>query len=331
VESEKWKVKSRKLKVGFCGFLALSALGSLAAGQSRPVARPSFDGIWNSATATPLERPAQLRDKAFFTPEEAAEFEKQVTGRNQEPAPDAAAKKVATGTGTYNTFFREFGTRTVRTLRTSIVTDPPDGRIPALTPAAAAVKQRRLAGIKTPASAQETGLQDRCLAMVTTGPPMLPYSYNSNYQFMQTADALVIHVEMIHDTRIIRLDGRPHLPSSIRLWKGDSIGRWEGDTLVVDTTNFNDGGGFYGDAGGNFGWDRNLHLIERFSLLDKDTLLYRFEVDNPTAFTRPWKGELTMTRGTGPMYEFACHEGNYALPNMLNGYRVSEREGETPK
>jgi hypothetical protein len=130
---------------------------------------------------------------------------------------------------------------------------------------------------------------------------------------------------MIHDTRIIPVDGRPHLPLSIRLWKGDSVGRWEGDTLVVDTTNFNDGGGFYGDAGGNFGWDRNLHLIERFSLLDKDTLLYRFEVDNPTAFTRPWKGELTMTRSTGPMYEFACHEGNYALPNMLSGYRAIER------
>ena len=299
--------------------------------RAKADARPNFDGIWNSATATPLERPPQLKDKPFFTPEEAAEFEKQVTGRNQEPPSDAAAKKAAASTGTYNTFFREFGTRTVKTLRTSIVTDPPDGRIPALTPAAAAVKQRRLAGIKTPASAQETGLQDRCLAMVTTGPPMLPYSYNSNYQIIQSADSIVIHVEMIHDTRIIRLDGRPQLPSSIRLWKGDSVGRWEGDTLVVDTTNFNDGGGFYGDAGGNFGWDRNLHLIERFSLLDKDTLLYRFEVDNPTAYTQPWKGELTMARATGPMYEFACHEGNYALPNMLNGYRVSEREGETPK
>ena len=304
-------------------FLSLSAV---VAGQSaRPVVRPNFDGIWNSATVTPLERPVQLKDKAFFTPEEAAAWERQVAGRNEEPSPEAAAKKVATGTGTYNTFFREFGTRTVKTLRTSIVTDPPDGRIPALTPTAAEVKQRRLAGIKNPANAQETGLQDRCLAMVTTGPPMLPYSYNSNYQIIQTRDSLVIHVEMIHDTRIIRLDGRPHLPSGIRLWKGDSIGRWEGDTLVVDTTNFNDGGGFYGDAGGNFGWDRNLHLIERFRLLDKDTLLYQFEVDNPTAFTKPWKGELTMTRSTGPMYEFACHEGNYALPNMLSGFRATER------
>jgi hypothetical protein len=265
----------------------------------------------------------QLKDKAFFTPEEAAAFERQVGTRNQDLSPEALAK--STSTGTYNVFFREFGTRIVKTLRTSIVTDPPDGRIPALTPAAAEVKRRRLEGLKNPASAQETGLQDRCIAMVTAGPPMLPYSYNSNYQIVQTRDALIVHAEMIHDTRVIHLDGRPHLPPGIRLWKGHSVGRWEGATLVVDTTNFNDGGGFYGDAGGNFGWDRNLHLIERFSLLDADTLLYRFEIDNPTAFTQPWKGELTMTRSPGPIYEFACHEGNYALPNMLNGFRVSER------
>jgi len=309
-------------------FLILSAVALVhpfAAGQGgKPVTRPNFDGIWNSATATPLERPLALKDKAVFTPEEAAAWEQQIAGRNQEPSADAAAKKVGTGTGTYNVFFREFGTNTVKTLRTSIITDPPDGRIPALTPAAAAVKQRRLAGIKSPASAQDTGLQDRCVTMVTTGPPMLPYSYNSNYQIIQSSDSLVIHAEMIHDTRIVPLNGRPHLPESIRLWRGDSVGRWEGDTLVVDTTNFNDGGGFYGDAGGNFGWDRNLHLIERFTLLDKDTLLYRFEVDNPTAFTLPWKGELTMTRAAGPIYEFACHEGNYALSNMLNGQRVIE-------
>jgi len=313
-----------------CLFLAaLGLLPAFAAGPgTAPDARPGFDGIWNSATATPLERPLQLKEKAFFTPEEAAEWERQVAERNQEPSPEAVSKNV--GTGTYNTFFREFGERTVKTLRTSIVTDPPDGRIPALTPEAAAVKLRRVEAMKNAASAQDTGLQDQCLAFLTAGPPMLPYSYNSNYQILQTKDAFVVHAEMIHDTRIIRLDGRPHLPPEIRLWLGDSIGHWEGDTLVVDTTNFNDSGGFYGDAGGNFGWDRNLHLIERFSLLDADTLLYRFEIDDRSAFTQPWKGELTMSRSSGPIYEYACHEGNYALPNLLRGYRVSERQAANP-
>jgi hypothetical protein len=305
-------------------FLCLAALSLLPAYAQGPAARPRFDGIWNSATATPLERPVQLKDKAFFTPEEAAEWERQVTQRNQEPSPGAVAK--STGTGTYNTFFREFGTSVVKTLRTSIVTEPPDGRIPALTPEAAAVRQRRVEAMKIAASAQDTGLQDRCLAFVTAGPPMLPYSYNSNYQIMQTPDALVVHVEMNHDTRVIYLDGRPHLPPTIRLWMGHSIGHWEGNTLVVDTTNFNDGGGLYGSAGGNFGWDRNLHLIERLSLLDPNTLLYQFEVDNPTAFTRPWKGELTLSRSPGPIYEYACHEGNYAMPNMLSGHRAGERQ-----
>ena len=112
----------------------------------------------------------------------------------------------------------------------------------------------------------------------------------------------------------------------MRLWLGDSVGRWDGSTLVVDTANFNDGGGFYGDAGGMYGWDRNLHVVERFSLLDPNTILYRFEVDDPTAYTRPWKGELTMARSSGRVYEYACHEGNYALPNLLNGFRASERK-----
>ncbi len=232
----------------------------------------------------------------------------------------------AAGTGTYNTVYREFGTRTVKTLRTSIVTDPPDGRIPALTPAAAERKRQRVDGMKNAASAQDTGLQDQCLAFLTAGPPMLPYSYNSNYQIMHTRGAFVVHAEMIHDARIIRLDGSPHLPASVRLWMGDSVGQWAGETLVVDTTNFNDGGGFYGDAGGNFGWDRNLHVVERFSLLDASTLLYRFEIDDPTAFTKPWKGELTMVRSPGPIYEYACHEGNYSLTNLLSGYRASERQ-----
>ena len=292
-------------------------LGQRAGGDGRP----NLDGMWNSATATPLERPRELKDKPFFTPDEAAQWERQFIKGNEEPAPGAAT----TGTGTYNTFFREFGTRVVKTLRTSIVTDPPDGRIPALTPAAAEIKRRQIERQRVFENPEELGLQDQCLTFLTAGPPLLPYSYNSNYQIVQTADAVLVHAEMIHDARVIHMN-RPHLPPSIRLWMGDSVGRWEGNTLVVDTTNFNDGGGFYGDAGGNFGWDRNLHIVERFSLFDPETLLYQFEIDNPTAFTRPWKGELTMTRSTGNIYEFACHEGNYSLENMLRGARAAERK-----
>jgi hypothetical protein len=302
----------------------LSTLPGFVSGQGGGSAsQPDFEGIWNSATATPLERPRDLKDKPFFTPEEAAAWERRIASRNEEPPPEAVAKSA--GTGTYNTFFREFGTRTVRTRRTSIVIDPPDGRIPALTAAAAEIKRRRVERQTNAASAEDLGLQDRCLAFLTAGPPMLPYSYNSNYQIVQARDALVIHAEMIHDTRIIHLDRGSHIPSNARLWMGDSIGHFDGGTLVVDTTNFNDEGGFYGDAGGNFGWDRNLHLVERIGFFDKDTLLYQFDVDDPTAFTRSWKGELTMTRSAGLIYEYACHEGNYSLVNMLRGYRATGR------
>jgi len=286
---------------------------------------PDLEGIWNSATATPLERPRELKDKPFFSAEEAAAWERQIARRNQEPSPETLAKGTGTGTGTYNTFFREFGTRTVRTRRTSIVIDPADGRIPTLTAEAAGIKRGRVERQRSPSGAEDLGLQDRCLSFLTAGPPMLPYSYNSNYQIVQTGDAVVIYAEMIHDVRIIHMDGRPHPGAGLRRWMGDSIGRRVNGTLVIDTANFNDEGGFYGDAGGNFGWDRNLHLVERLSLFDRDTLLYQFDIDDPTAFTQPWKGELTMTRSSGPIYEYACHEGNYSLVNMLRGFRANGR------
>jgi len=314
--------------------LAFLFVRPLAAQRSSPAAsgHPDFGGIWNSATATPLERPARLKDKEFFTPDEAAAWERAMADQNQEPSPEAAAKEApAKGVGTYNKVFFEFGPRVVKTLRTAIITDPPDGRIPALTPEAAARKLRREELLRNPGGAQDLGLQDRCLVFPTTVPPMIPYRYNSNYQIVQTQDELVVHAEMIHDTRIIPLDGRPHLPSNVMFWLGDSVGHWEGSTLVVDTTNFNDAGGFYGDAGGMFGSDRNLHVVEQFSLLDADTILYRFEVDDPSAFTRPWKGELTMVRAPGPIYEYACHEGNYALPNILRGFRAREFGGDIKK
>ena len=306
--------------------LIVATIGWPVAAQT-PSAHPDFSGVWNSATATPLERPARLKDKEFFTPQEAAEWERSTGAQNRDPTADEAARSV----GTYNVLFREFGSRVVKTLRTSIITDPPDGRIPELTPAATAEKRRRMQLMNHPAGAKDLGLQDRCLVFVSAVPPMIPYSYNSNYQIVQTRDRLAINVEMIHDTRIIPLDGRPHLPSSVRLWLGDSVGHWEGATLVVDTTNFNDSGGFFGAAGGMFGWDRNLHVVERFSLLDANTILYRFEVDDPSAFSRPWKGELTMVRGSGPIYEYACHEGNYALPNLLNAFHAGDAEAAPRK
>jgi len=293
-----------------------------AAGQ-----HSGFEGIWSSATATPLERPARLKDKQFFTPEEAEDWERQAATRRQDPTPEVAASTFAS----YNALFYETGTKLLKSLRTSIIIDPPDGKIPALMPAAAAEKSRRQELLRHPRRATDLGLQDQCIVFPTAVAPMTPYIYNSNYQIIQTGHEVMINVEMAHDTRIIRLDRQSHLTPSVRLWLGDSVGHWESSTLVVDTTNFNDGGGFFGEAGGMFGSDRNLHVVERFSLLDANTMQYRFEVDDSTAFARPWKGELTWTRSAGPIFEYACHEGNYALPSLLNGSGALEPKQSAPQ
>ena len=294
-----------------------------AAAQSPADRHPDLQGIWNSATATPLERPAALKDKAFFTPQEAADWERKAAGRREDPKPDAPASK---GFASYNALFYETGTELMKNHRTSIITDPPDGRIPDLTPAAAAEKARRLNALNHPRDVKDMGLQDQCIVFPTAVAPMRPYIYNSNAQIIQTGSIVMINVEMAHDTRVIRLDRQTHITPDIRLWLGDSIGHWEGSTLVVDTTNFKDGGGYFGDAGGMYGTDRNLHVVERFSLQDPNTILYQFLVDDPTAYTRPWKGELTMTRSAERIFEYACPEGNYALTDLLNGARVEERK-----
>jgi hypothetical protein len=310
----------RRVAVALLGILVMLPTAMMGQAARSTVRIPDFEGIWNSATATPLERPRDLKDKPFFTPEEAAAFERQAARSVDEPT-----NSQNVGTGTYNTFFREFGTTTVKTLRTSIVTEPADGRIPPLTPAAAEVRRLRLERQRGMENPEDFGLQDQCLAFSTVGPPMLPYSYNSNYQIVQTPTAIVIHAEMIHDARVIDMTRREHRPAAVRLWMGDSIGHWDGDTLVVDTTNFTDAGGFYGSAGGNFGWDANLHIVERLRAFDPDTLLYQFAIDDPSAFTQPWKGELTLSRSSGPIFEFACHEANYALTNLLRGARATEQ------
>jgi hypothetical protein len=306
--------------IRFSLFISALILVSSAAAQTpkpgksfprTPEKHPDFQGVWNSTTATPVERPAEYKDKPFFTPPEALVWAQKVEGDNAEGVFQSR------GVGTYNVAFRELSSVVVKTMRTSMITDPADGRLPALTPAAAAEMKRRRDATRNPASSEELGLQDQCLMFPTGAPPMVPYTYNSNFQVLQTKDTLAIQVEMPHDTRIIPLDGRPHLPASVRLWYGDSVGHWEGDTLVVDTTNFN-------DKTSVFGSDRNMHVVERFSMWDAETLYYQWEVDDPTAFTRPFKGEQTINRASGPVYEYACHEGNHAVEGVLGGFRAEE-------
>jgi hypothetical protein len=279
--------------------------------------QPDLQGVWSNAGLTPFERPRELAGKEFFTEQEAAEFSARVNRQSNRDRRGATPEEdVALA---YNEAFFDRGTKVYPTLRTSIVVDPADGRVPALTPAARdAAAERAAVQRRRPEGPQDFTLPVRCLLWPTAGPPMIPGPYNNNYQIMQTRDYVVIDVEMIHDVRIIPLDGRPHLPSSVRLWMGDSVGHWEGDSLVVDTTNFTDQTHFRGA-------DRNLHLTERFTRINAETILYRFTVDNPTAFTRPWTGEIAMSRTTGPLYEYACHEGNYSLTSMLGAARSEEK------
>jgi hypothetical protein len=281
-----------------------------------------LQGIWTNGTITPLERPREFADKAFLTPQEAAAYEKQVRERNHGDRRDAnPAADLATG---YNDFWWDRGTKVVSTLRTSLIVDPPDGRIPPLTEdaqkrAAARAEARRLHPADGP---EDLSLADRCIAR--PGPPMLPAGYNNNHQILQTAEHVVIFSEMMHDARVIPLTPRPHLPDTVRLWFGDSRGRWEGNTLVVETTNFTDKTNFRGSG-------PNMRLIERFTRTDPDTLLYRFTIDDPQSFQKPWSGEIPMKRVEGPILEYACHEGNYSLVNILTSARAEEKASEVKR
>jgi hypothetical protein len=286
-------------------------------GPHTPDGQPDLQGLWTNATITPLERPKELTGKEKFTEQEAAEYEKRVLEETNKDRRDGSPE--ADVGRAYNDAWWDRGTKVVPTLRTSIVVDPPDGKVPALTAEAQKAAAARAAVLqRLPAGPEDRGLPERCILWPTAGPPMLPSAYNNNYQILQTPGYVVIFIEMIHDVRIIPLDGRPHLPGHIRQWMGDPRGHWEGNTLVVDTTNFSGKNPFRGSDG-------NLHLIERFTRIDPDTILYRFTVDDPTAFTKPWTGEAPMTKTPGPLYEYACHEGNYAMTNILSGARAEEK------
>jgi hypothetical protein len=290
-----------------------------------PDGHPDLQGVWSYATITPLERTAEFAGKEFLTEQEADAYEKRRRQEmNQDRRDGGAAADLSRA---YNDFWWDRGTKVVSTRRTSLVIDPPDGRIPPLTPEAqqrnaARAAARRLRGPSD--GPEDRPLGDRCIMFGSGGAPMLPTAYNNNVQVVQSRDQVVLLNEMIHDARMVPLGARTPLPSNIRQWSGDSHGRWEGETLVVETTNFLDKTNFRGSP-------ENLHLTERFTRVAEDTLLYRFTVDDPSTFTKPWTVEIPLWRNRELVYEYACHEGNSAMTGILSGARAEEREAEAAR
>ncbi|MBZ5556511.1 MAG: hypothetical protein LAO77_04470 [Acidobacteriia bacterium] len=269
---------------------------------------PDFSGLWNYATMTPLERPQAFAGKDVLTDAEAAAYEKQTIAR-QEATNNTAGPD-----------WWDEGTRHLTERRTSLIVDPPNGRVPPLTPDAQKRAAARTAANRARGPAdgpEDLGLNVRCLVWSTAGPPMLPGVYNNNVQFIQTRDHIVIVNEMIHDARIVPMDGRPH--GTVRSWMGDSRGRWDGETLVVDTINFNEKAAFRGST-------ESLHLVERFTRVSDGTIRYKFTVEDPATWTRPWTAMVPMTKIEGTMLEYACHEGNErSMEGILRAARVQDK------
>jgi len=300
-----------------------------------PDGQPDLQGIWTNGFITPVERPADLAGKPFFTKEEARAFETRTVKSADKDRRDGDS--VSDVGRAYNDAWWDFGTSVSKTLQTSLVVDPPDGKIPPLTPEAqrrAAVQAQTAAercsqpGVgcvldfankPSPADGPEDRpLMERCISWGQAGPPMMPSAYNNNYQIVQIPGYVLVFVESLHEARVIPLDGRPHLPSNVRQLLGDPRGHWEGNTLVVDTTNFSDVTNFRG-AG------PNMHLVERFTRTDPDTLLYEYTVDDPTTFTKPWSAAIPMGATKGPIFEYECTEGNHAMIGVLSGARAEEK------
>jgi hypothetical protein len=284
-----------------------------------PDGQPDLQGFWTNSTYTPLERPRGV-NKAYYTPEEAEAAIKQAIARESAQTEPGTVADVH-----YD--FSQFGldrsqSTFVRNLRTSLIVDPADGRIPPLTEegrqrtAQRAEDAKKLGGRWD--SAESNQLDDRCLIMAGPGPPMMDAGYNSNYHIVQSPGYVMILTEMIHDVRIIPLDGRPQPDARVRQWMGLSRGRWEGETLIVETTNFNGKNPFRGS-------DENLRVTERFTRVADDTIEYTFTIDDPTMWTRPWSAESAMKKTVGPIFEHACHEGNFGLYNTLVGARLEEK------
>jgi hypothetical protein len=293
-----------------------------------PDGQPDLQGIWVNNNATPLERPAALAGKEFLTDDEVAAMKERAALLFANDAGDAAFGEEVfeavvaeapdfsssdTETGNYNQFWvveRDFDNRT------SLVVDPPDGRLPALTPEA----EERADALKVireriPEGPEDKPLGTRC---ITFSVPSLIAGYNSYYHLLQTPGYVVILMEMIHDVRIIPLDGRPHIGEDIRQWHGDSRGRWEGDTLVIETTNYSPKSDFKGSS-------ENLHVIERFTRVGPNRINYEFTIEDPTTWTSDWTAMIPLKKSEDAIFEYACHEGNYGMPNLLAGARAQEK------
>jgi hypothetical protein len=284
-----------------------------------PDGQPDLQGVWSTASVTPLERPKDLGSKEFFTREEAEAYRKKML---------AAHEVVAPGTyGDVHYNMAQFGlekgqSKVAATIRTSLIVGP-TGRIPPMIPEAVQRNAARAAALKGHEfdGPENRTLSEQCIMWGSEGPPMTPAAYNSNIQIVQGPGYVAILQEVIHDVRLIPIDGSPHLAAKVRQWFGDSRGHWEGETLVVDTTNFTDRTAFHGAS-------QNLHVVERFTRQGDDQILYQFTVDDPSTWATSWSGELPMSKIDGPIFEYACHEGNYGMRNNLSGARAEEKAAQ---
>ena len=278
--------------------------------------RPDLQGTWDFRTITPFQRPESLADTEILNEAELAEFEAAENVRR-----DRDNFTDTTTTGDYNQFWYDRGDKLLDDGRTSLITDPPNGRIPALTEAATTKNEIRRAAARLAEGVEVRPLSERCIMGFNSGPPMTPSAYNNNVQIVQTENYVLLHNEMVHNIRPVRMNASGHRQVP-RNWEGDSIGHWDGDTLIVETNQFARATSFGNSS-------ENMHLLEKFWLIDADTLGYEFTITDSTTWQAPWTVMFPMRRAEMPIYEYACHEGNYAMAGILGGWRRLEAMGES--
>jgi hypothetical protein len=308
------------IKSGVVFLLAVASVSAQSAPASAPAPKagvilraadrhPDLSGIWSNATRTPFERPDVFGGRATISDDEARKWEARESQRWAEGSKIDGGRPVSIEGGAYNVLFYDNGSELARIggqKRTSMVVDPPDGHVPPLVPEARDRPRRRS---YIPGDYKSLSNDTRCLVGNTPSVPLVPALYNNNMEIVQSADSILIEVEMVHDARIVHMNAK-HQPPNVRLWFGDSIGHWEGDTLVVETTNFNDQTHYRGSS-------MNLKVTERFTRVSEKTIEYRATMEDPSTWTKPWSIELAFSSVPGPLYEYACHEGNYAIVSIL--------------